>query len=179
MDSTTTKLRVGVIGLGSMGMGVALNLVQHGHSVFGAELREAARAELVAAGGQAVAKASELPGGMEALVVFVVNAAQVDSVLFGAEGCLDRLAPGGVVLCCTTVAPEYARSLDARLAERQLRLLDAPVSGGAGAARGGAGGGGDGQPPVGRLHTGDAAAAEGGPPAEPDAACRGVRQPAG
>ncbi len=137
MDSTTTKLRVGVIGLGSMGMGAALNLVQHGHSVIGAELREAARAELVAAGGQAVAKASDLPGGLEALVVFVVNAAQVDSVLFGAEGCLDRLVPGGVVLCCTTVAPEYARSLDARLAERQLRLLDAPVSGGAGAARGG------------------------------------------
>jgi len=134
---TQTKLRVGVIGLGSMGMGAAVNLVQHGHSVTGAELRDSARAELVAAGGQAVAKASELPTGLEALVVFVVNATQVDSVLFGDGGCLDRMAPDAVVLCCTTVAPEYARSLAVRLAERQLRLLDAPVSGGAGAARGG------------------------------------------
>ena len=143
MDTTATngdtqaKLQVGVIGLGSMGMGAALNLVQHGHRVTGAELRDSARAELVAAGGQAVAKASNLPTGLEALVVFVVNAAQVDSVLFEDGGCLDRMAPGGVVLCCTTVAPEYARGLAARLAERQLRLLDAPVSGGAGAARAG------------------------------------------
>ena len=120
-----------------MGMGAALNLVRHGHSVTGAESRPAARDELIAAGGQAVANAADLPHGLQALVVFVVNAAQVESVLFGPDGCLDRMAPGGVVLCCTTVAPEFARSLDARLAERQLRLLDAPVSGGTGAARAG------------------------------------------
>lgn len=130
-------LRVGIIGLGSMGMGAALNLVKAGHSVCGAELRDAARDELIAAGGQAVASADDLPAGLQALVVFVVNAGQVDDVLFGEHGCLDRLASGAVVLCCTTVAPEYARSLAARLEARQLRLLDAPVSGGMGAARGG------------------------------------------
>ena len=130
-------VKVGIIGLGSMGMGAALNLVKHGHDVIGAELRESARAELIAAGGQAVAAASDLPSGLQALIVFVVNAAQVETVLFGPDGCLHRMAPGGVVLCCTTVAPEFARSLEARLAERQLRLLDAPVSGGAGAARAG------------------------------------------
>ena len=130
-------VKVGIIGLGSMGMGAALNLVKHGHDVIGAELRESARAELIAAGGQAVAAASDLPSGLQALIVFVVNAAQVETVLFGPDGCLHRMAPGGVVLCCTTVAPEFARSLEARLAERQLRLLDAPVSGGVGAARAG------------------------------------------
>lgn len=130
-------VKVGIIGLGSMGMGAALNLVKHGHDVIGAELRESARAELIAAGGQAVAAASDLPSGLQALIVFVVNAAQVETVLFGPDGCLHRMAPGGVVLCCTTVAPEFARSLEARLTERQLRLLDAPVSGGVGAARAG------------------------------------------
>ncbi len=135
--SDPKSLRVGIIGLGSMGMGAALNLVKAGHRVCGAELREAARDDLVDAGGQAVARADELPAGLEALVVFVVNAAQVDDVLFGDHGCLDRLAPGAVILCCTTVAPEYARSLTTRLEARQLRLLDAPVSGGMGAARGG------------------------------------------
>ena len=130
-------VKVGIIGLGSMGMGAALNLVKHGHDVIGAELRESARAELIAAGGQAVAAASDLPSGLQALIVFVVTAAQVETVLFGPDGCLHRMAPGGVVLCCTTVAPEFARSLEARLAERQLRLLDAPVSGGVGAARAG------------------------------------------
>ena len=130
-------MRVGVIGLGSMGMGAALNLVSAGHEVSGCELREAGRAELVAAGGTAVAAAADLPDGLDALVVFVVNAAQANDVLFGEAGCLARLAPGAVVLCCTTVAPEAARTLDAKLAEAGLLMLDAPVSGGAVGARGG------------------------------------------
>ena len=130
-------MRVGVIGLGSMGMGAALNLVHHGHDVAGCELRAEGRAELIAAGGTAVASAAELPDGIEALVVFVVNAAQANDVLFGPAGCLAHLAPGAVVLCCTTVAPEAARALDARLSEAGLLMLDAPVSGGAVGARGG------------------------------------------
>ncbi len=130
-------MQIGVIGLGSMGMGAALNLTAKGHAVTGCELRQAARDELVAAGGQAVSRAADLPIGLEALVVFVVNAAQAQEVLFGADGCASRLAPGAVVLCCTTVAPEAARAIDARLAEHQLLMLDAPVSGGAGAARAG------------------------------------------
>ncbi len=130
-------MKVGVIGLGSMGMGAALSLVKAGHTVTGCELREAVRAELIAAGGAAVGSPAALPADLDALIVFVVNAAQVEQVLFGAEGCAGQLPQGAVVLCCTTVAPEYARSLATTLAERGLLLLDAPVSGGATAARGG------------------------------------------
>lgn len=130
-------MQIGVIGLGSMGMGAALNLVKHGHAVHGCELREAARAELVAAGGQAVARPDALPEGLEALVVFVVNAAQAEDVLFGPAGCAARLPKGAVVLCCTTVAPDAARALEQRLAAMGLVMLDAPVSGGAVGARGG------------------------------------------
>ena len=130
-------MRVGVIGLGTMGMGAALNLVKAGHEVHGCELREAVRAELVAAGGQAVGRACDLPDGMEAVIVFVVNAAQAETVLFSQDGCLPRMAPGGVVLCCTTVAPEAARALGARIESAGLLMLDAPVSGGQVAARGG------------------------------------------
>jgi 3-hydroxyisobutyrate dehydrogenase-like beta-hydroxyacid dehydrogenase len=118
-------------------MGAALNLVAKGHEVIGCELREAGRAELIAAGGAAVGSVAELPGGLEALVVFVVNAAQANAALFGPEGAVERIAPGGVVLCCTTIAPEVARAMAEKLAERQIPLLDAPVSGGAGAARAG------------------------------------------
>jgi putative dehydrogenase len=128
-------MKVAVIGLGSMGMGAALNLVRAGHTVWGCEPREAVRAAFEAEGGNAVARAGALPADMQAVVVFVVNAAQTDDVLFGADGCAARLAPGTVVLCCTTVAPEYARSLSARLAEAGLPMLDAPVSGGAVGAR--------------------------------------------
>ncbi len=128
---------IGVIGLGSMGMGAALNLLKAGHRVHGCEPREAAWPEFTRAGGQAVASAAALPTGLEALIVFVVNATQAEDVLFGPNGCAARLAPGAVVLCCTTVAPEAARALAARLGERQLKMLDAPVSGGAKAARAG------------------------------------------
>jgi len=130
-------MRVGVIGLGSMGMGAALNLVRAGHDVIGCELREAGRVELQQAGGIAVDSAAKLPDGLEALVVFVVNAAQANDVLFGDAGCLAHLAPGAVVLCCTTVAPEAARTLDVKLQKAGLLMLDAPVSGGAVGARAG------------------------------------------
>ena len=130
-------MKVGVIGLGSMGMGAALNLAAKGHEVVGCELREASRAELSAAGGAAVASAADLPEDLEALVVFVVSAPQVDAVLFGPEGCIGKLRPGTIVLCCVTVAPDYARVLAKRLGEYDLLLLDAPVSGGAVGARAG------------------------------------------
>ena len=119
-------MKVGVIGLGTMGMGAALNLVKHGHAVHGCELREAARTELKAAGGQAVARAADLPGDLEALIIFVVNAAQTDEVLFGDEGCAASLAPGTVLLCCTTVAPEAARTLGDRLDARASRCWTRP-----------------------------------------------------
>jgi 3-hydroxyisobutyrate dehydrogenase len=130
-------MHVGVIGLGSMGMGAALSLLRAGHRVAGCDPRAEARVELEQAGGTATDSAASLPDGLEAVVVFVVNASQANDVLFGPTGCLPRLAPGGVVLCCTTIAPEAARAMAARLAEHQLAMLDAPVSGGTGAARAG------------------------------------------
>jgi 3-hydroxyisobutyrate dehydrogenase len=131
-------MKTGVIGLGSMGMGAALNLLAKGHAVHGCELREAMRDELVQAGGQAVARAADLPGDLDALIVFVVNAAQADAVLFGPDGCAAKLKQGAVILGCTTLAPEAARGLEARLTGMGLLFLDAPVSGGAVGARTGA-----------------------------------------
>jgi putative dehydrogenase len=130
-------MKVGVIGLGSMGMGAALNLLKSQHQVTGCELREAARAEITAAGGSAVASAAELPSDLDALIVFVVNAAQAEDVLFGPAGCASRLPKGAVVLLCTTVAPEVARRLSEKTAAAGLLMLDAPVSGGAAGARAG------------------------------------------
>ena len=130
-------MKVGVIGLGTMGMGAALNLHRKGHQVIGCELREAARAAFVAAGAAAVASAAELPADLDAVVVFVINAAQTEQVLFGAEGCLARLNQGAVILCCATIAPEAAKALGARIAAAGFLMLDAPVSGGKAGAEAG------------------------------------------
>ena len=123
-------MKIGVIGLGTMGMGAAQSLVRAGHDVHGCDVRDTARESLVAVGGHAAASPADLPGDLEALVLFVVNAAQVDAVLFGPEGCAARLPAGTVVLCCVTVAPEFARGLAARLDAIGLVMLDTPVSGG-------------------------------------------------
>ncbi|HWL81128.1 MAG TPA: L-threonate dehydrogenase [Roseomonas sp.] len=131
-------MQVGVIGLGSMGMGAALSLLRAGLKVTGCDPRAAAREEFIAAGGAAVASAAELPQGTEALVVLVVNAAQTEAALFGPEGALPRLAPGAVVLSCATMAPDAARAIATKLEQAGMLPLDAPVSGGAAKAREGA-----------------------------------------
>ncbi len=126
-------MKVGVIGLGTMGMGAALNLLRKGHTVTGCELREPSRADFVAAGGSAVATPAELPPDLDAVVVFVVNASQTETVLFGggdSAGCLDGMTKGAVLLCCATIAPEAARSLDKKIADAGFLMLDSPVSGG-------------------------------------------------
>jgi 3-hydroxyisobutyrate dehydrogenase-like beta-hydroxyacid dehydrogenase len=123
-------MKVGVIGLGTMGMGAALNLVKKGHAVTGCEVREAARASFTEAGGAAVASPDALPADLEAIVVFVVNAAQTEAVLFGESGCFQHLRKGAVILCCATIAPEAAKSLGKRIQDAGHLMLDSPVSGG-------------------------------------------------
>ena len=130
-------MKVGVIGLGTMGMGAALNLHRKGHEVTGCEVREGARAEFVAAGARAVATPAELPADLDAVVVFVITAAQTEQVLFGEGGCLAHMNKGAVILCCATVAPEAARGLEQRIAEAGHLMLDSPVSGGKVGAHGG------------------------------------------
>lgn len=130
-------MKLAVVGLGTMGLSTARNLLAKGHAVTGCDVRDAARAALGELGGPSVARARDLPADTEALVIFVVNAAQVADVLFGADGCAGILAPGTLVVSCSTMQPSEARAIAARCAEAGLLLLEAPVSGGAAGARAG------------------------------------------
>jgi 3-hydroxyisobutyrate dehydrogenase-like beta-hydroxyacid dehydrogenase len=64
------------------------------------------------------------------VALMVATPEQADAALFGPDGAADVLAPGATVVLFSTVGPDAARSLDARLAEIGSRMLDAPVSGG-------------------------------------------------
>jgi 3-hydroxyisobutyrate dehydrogenase len=123
--------RVGVIGLGSMGMGLARRLVDAGFGVAGYDIREAASAALAAAGGIQATSPAEAAKAADILVVMVVNAAHVDSVLFGADGAIAALPRGAVVVLSATVPPSFAVATASRLAASGHLMLDAPVSGGA------------------------------------------------
>ena len=130
-------MKVAVIGLGNMGMGAARNLLRKGHQVIGCDVRENLLQELQATGGAMVSRPADLPADTEAVVVFVVNAAQTEDVLFGSNGCLAKLTKGAVALCCATIAPEAARVLEGKITGAGFLMLDAPVSGGRGGAQAG------------------------------------------
>ena len=131
-------MRVAVIGLGSMGMGAALNLLKApGMQAAGCDPRAVACDEFAAAGGSAVPRAADLPDGTEAVLVFVVNAQQAAGALFGPDGATPRLAPGAVIINSSTMAPGDARGLASQAAAHGFVYVDAPVSGGSVGARAG------------------------------------------
>ncbi|MCQ4213024.1 L-threonate dehydrogenase [Streptomyces longispororuber] len=123
--------RVGVVGLGAMGLGMAGSLRRAGHDVAVHDLRAEVAAAFAADGGEAFATAGDLAAAVDVLVGVVVNAAQVESVLFGPDGAAARLRPGSVFVMCSTVDPGRSAELAGRLAELGVRYLDAPISGGA------------------------------------------------
>lgn len=129
--------RIGVIGLGAMGMGVARSLLRAGFEVHACDLRAELRDAIAADGARAHATPAALAEQVEALIVLVVNAEQTDAALFGEHGVTSTLRPGGIVMASSTVAPHYAEELGERLAAAGFGMLDAPVSGGAARAASG------------------------------------------
>jgi 3-hydroxyisobutyrate dehydrogenase len=132
MSQTQTQgPTIGVVGLGSMGFGAALSAHRRGFVTWGVDPRAEARDKFAAEGGRATASLAELAAACNVVVVLVVNAVQTEEVLFGADGLADTLRRGSVVVTSATVDPNLPPLWEARLAERGLHLIDAPVSGGA------------------------------------------------
>ncbi len=122
--------RIGFVGLGAMGAPMAKSLASAGFGLSVFDVRQENTEPLVELGATAATSPREAAEGAEALVLMVVNAQQTEEVLFGAAGAIEALAPGSAVVAMSTVGPEVVRALEGRLAERGVRLLDAPVSGG-------------------------------------------------
>ena len=121
--------KMAVIGLGSMGYGMACSLLRAGHQVHGFDVVPEQVARFQAEGGSS-GELAAIAGQLDTVVVVVLNAAQTESVLFGEQGVVAHLKPGTVVLACATVAPEFAIQMASRCAELGVHYLDAPISGG-------------------------------------------------
>lgn len=121
---------VAFVGLGSMGLGMAKNLLKHGHKVIGVDPSATAREAFVAAGGTTEATPAAAAKTADVVVVAVVNAQQVEAVLYGEGGAVATLREGGLVVQCATCPAAFIRTLDERLATTGHALLDAPMSGG-------------------------------------------------
>jgi putative dehydrogenase len=132
-----TKPNVGVIGLGSMGGGVAKSLLRAGLATHVCDVRAESVQALVAEGAVGCATPAKLAAACDIVIVLVVNAAQTEQVLFGENGAIETLRKGSAVIMSVTVPPDFTVGLAKRLAERSILMLDAPVSGGSAKAASG------------------------------------------
>lgn len=128
-----TVNHVGVIGLGSMGMGIAQSLIRNKIPTYGFDLNPQACEALLEYGAQATGQdAAQYAQQLDALLMVVVNGQQVEAILFGGEKPLvEKLRPNTVIVLHSTLAAEQTKQIAQRLAEYQLPLVDAPISGGA------------------------------------------------
>jgi len=122
--------KIGFVGLGAMGFGMASQLLKNGFQVAAVDTRSEVKPRWIEAGGAWCDSPSATAIDADAIVIMVVNSEQVDSVLFGGKGALKSLAKGSVVIVASTVSPSYSRALGKQLSEAGYLYLDAPVSGG-------------------------------------------------
>jgi putative dehydrogenase len=120
---------VGVVGLGPMGMAVARSLLSAGFSVHAFDPRPPVLESFVAAGGKAAADPAAVASAVDIIVLVLANVEQVELVLFGPNGAAAALPVGAVVVVSAAVPPDYPETVSKRLAERDVLMLDAPMSG--------------------------------------------------
>ena len=130
-DTSAPRGRAAVIGLGSMGSGMAVSLLRAGFEVVGHDVAPAAVDRLVAQGGRGAASPAAAAAGADVVVSVVVNAAQTQAILFGDDGVADAMPQACVFISSATMDPDVARMLAARLEKTGRHYLDAPISGGA------------------------------------------------
>lgn len=125
----TTAHRTAIIGLGSMGYGMARSCLAAGHTTYGFDIAEAQMTRFAAEGG-ARGTLTDIAADLDAVVVVVLNAPQTEAVLFGPDGVVPRMRKGAVVMACATVPPDFARDMEGRCQAHDIHYLDAPISGG-------------------------------------------------
>ena len=139
----TAMPRVGLIGLGAMGAGMAGSLRRAGYAPHVFDIRPGVAEAFARDGGTACASVAELAAACDVVVSVVVNAQQTEQVLFGDQaaggdtGAAAAMKPGSVFVMCSTVDPNVSIAFEQRLQALGLLYLDAPISGGAAKAASG------------------------------------------
>jgi 3-hydroxyisobutyrate dehydrogenase len=123
-------MKIGFIGLGTMGRHMAMHLIEAGHELTVHDLRREAAEPHLAAGARWADSPAELAGDVELVFTSLPGPAEVETVALGEKGLLAGMRPGSVWFDLTTNSPALIRRLHALFAERGVHVLDAPVSGG-------------------------------------------------
>ncbi|WP_434524678.1 L-threonate dehydrogenase [Photorhabdus asymbiotica] len=125
--------KIAVIGLGTMGMGIARSLIRADIPTYGFDLNPKACDQLLQEGAKVAANnAADWASELDIILLVVVNGAQIENILFDGETPLvSQLKAGTIIVLHSTVAAEQAKDLAHRLSQYNIKMLDAPISGGA------------------------------------------------
>ncbi len=119
--------KIGIIGLGNMGMGIAKNVIKSGYTAMGYDLREECLKEIVSNGGEAAESVSQVGNLSDVVFVMVMNGNQVKEVV-------TQLSPGlkgrGTIIITATITPEEVKDAYKIAQANNINMVDSPVSGG-------------------------------------------------
>ncbi|WP_233143412.1 L-threonate dehydrogenase [Aggregatibacter actinomycetemcomitans] len=129
---TNKSYSVAIVGLGAMGMGASQSCIRAGLTTYGVDLNPKALEKLKTDGAHATSQSTvDFADKLDAVLLLVVNAVQVNSVLFGENGLAAKLNKGTAVMVSSTISAQDAKAISQKLTDLGLVMLDAPVSGGA------------------------------------------------
>ena len=123
----TENKNILVIGLGSMGYGIAKSLMRSGYKVYGQDKNIDQQQKFIQDGGL---QGEVLYDQLEAVIIVVLNEQQTREIIFGEDGIANKLKNNTLIMVCTTVSPDFAREMDNKCVKKGLLYLDAPISGG-------------------------------------------------
>ena len=122
--------KIGFIGLGIMGKPMSRNLLKAGYPLVVYDITAAAVDEVVKAGAERGTSPKDVAARADAIITMLPNSPQVKEVVLGKDGIIEAMKPGSILIDMSSIAPLVSREVAARLAEKAIRMLDAPVSGG-------------------------------------------------
>ena len=122
--------RIGFIGLGIMGKPMSKNLLKAGYDLTVCDINAAAVSEVVALGAKSAATPKEVAAVTDIVITMLPNSPQVKTVVLGQNGVIEGARAGTLVVDMSSIAPLAAQEVAEALAEKGIRMLDAPVSGG-------------------------------------------------
>ena len=122
--------KIGFIGLGIMGKPMSKNLLKAGYQLVVYDIVAAAVEEVVGAGAEKGSSPRDVAAKTEVIITMLPNSPHVKEVVLGKGGIIESAKAGSILIDMSSIAPLVSREVAAKLAEKKIRMLDAPVSGG-------------------------------------------------
>ena len=128
-------MNIGFIGLGNMGLPMAINLLKVGHHVTGFDLVQSQLDAFAVAGGTLAPNANAAADNADILITMLPASRHVEGVYLGESGLLANINPRTLLVDCSTISPKVAQAVASAAKAKGFAMVDAPVSGGTAGAQ--------------------------------------------